>query len=246
MPKLMNQAASVVGNTVSSFGFSGKRIEELTSSAYTLASIAVDLSPSTSSFVKELAAALAAIVDSLHKSPQSENLLVRAETFDDTLTELHGFVNLADIKASDYKLKCTGGGTALLDALLCGIEAVGAYGKLLDGMDYDVNGVVFVITDGEENSSRTASVSSIPSALNRIRKEEHLESLKVILIGVGDQGSVKTYLEKLKTQAKLDQYVWVGDASPNNLAKLADFISKSISSASLSLGTGGSSQNLDF
>lgn len=242
----MNQATSVVGNTISAFGFSGKRIEDLTANGYTLADIEIDLSPSTSGFRKELEAALAAIVDSLNKSPRSENMLVRVETFDEKLKEVHGFVNLTDVKAADYKLKPSGGGTALYDSILCGIEAVGAYGEQLDKMEYDVNGVVFIVTDGEENSSSKASIAKILSSNEQIQRAEHLESLKVVLIGIGDQARVKSYLEKLKKDAKLDQYVWVGDASPSNLAKLADFISRSISSASNSLGTGGASQNLDF
>lgn len=246
MPKLMNQDTSVVGKTISAFGFSGTKIENLTANGYTLADIEIDLSPSTSGFRKELEAALAAVVDSLNKSPRSENMLVRVETFDDTLKEVHGFVSLKDVKATDYKLKSHGGGTALYDSILCGIEAVGAYGEQLDKMEYDVNGVVFIVTDGAENASSKASIAKIISSTEQIHKAEHLESLKVVLIGIGEQRSVQSYLEQLKKDAKLDQYVWVGDASPSNLAKLADFISRSVSSASQSLGTGGASQNLDF
>ncbi len=73
---------------------------------------------------------------------------------------------------------------------------------------------------------------------------ENLESIKVILIGVGDSGRVQTYLDTLKNDAGLDQFVWVGNADAKALAKMADFVSRSISSSSQALGTGGASKNL--
>lgn len=97
------------------------------------------------------------------------------------------------------------------------------------------------------NSSRIIrNAKDIPNVVNKVRYAEHLESIKVILIGVGEDTYVKTYLDDLTRDANIDQYIWVGDATPNSLAKMADFISKSVSSASQSLGTGGPSQNLTF
>lgn len=245
MPKLMNQPETVVGTTISNFGYSAKKITSLTATEYTLADIEIDVSPSTSPFIKELQEALKNIIETLKKSPRSENMLVRVQEFSNTLTEVHGFVTLKDINELDYRLQSVSGGTALYDAVACGMEAVGNYGRELNNMDYGVNGVVFIVTDGEDNSSKT-SKTKLADTLHTIRGEEDLESLKVILIGVGEQRSTQAYLQDLKDSAKLDQYIWIGDASPSNLAKLAEFISKSISAASQSLGTGGASQNLDF
>jgi len=74
---------------------------------------------------------------------------------------------------------------------------------------------------------------------------EDIESLLTILIGVNDN-SYKSYLETFKDEANLSQYVSVGDATAQKLAKLAAFVSKSISSQSQSLGSGGASQLLTF
>ena len=46
--------------------------------------------------------------------------------------------------------------------------------------------------------------------------------------------------------AGFTQYVELGNANAATLAKLADFVSRSISSQSQSLGTGGPSQSLTF
>lgn len=246
MPKLMNQPPTVVGSTISNFGYSGKKIADLTATEYTLVNIAVDVSPSTSPFLSDLENALKVVVDTLNKSPNSEKLLVRVQEFDRNLSEVHGFITLKDIKAEDYTLKGSAGGTSLYDAILGGLEAISSYGTDLDNMDFGVNGVMFIITDGEDNYSTKGSPHKIKQAISQIAKDEALESLKIILIGVGQEARTKIYLEELQKTANIDQYIWVGNLTVSQLAKLAEFISKSISAASLSLNSAGPSQNLDF
>jgi len=243
----MNQSASIIGATVSNFGFTTKRNDELTASEYTLANLEIDLSPSTAPFRGELEKALATIVESLAKSPRAEQMLVRVEGFDENLHEVHGFINLSDIKPADYSLDCNGSGTALFDAALCGVEAVAAYGKRLDDLEYAVNAVVFIVTDGQNNSSSKArTAKKVAEAIKKAQQEEHLESIKTVLIGVGDENNTRAYLEDFKRDANIDQFVWVGKATASSIAKLANFISRSVSSASQSLGTGGPSANLNF
>jgi hypothetical protein len=53
-------------------------------------------------------------------------------------------------------------------------------------------------------------------------------------------------LERFQKEAGIDQFVDIGDATPQKLAKLANFVSQSISSQSQALGTGAASQQLQF
>ena len=57
---------------------------------------------------------------------------------------------------------------------------------------------------------------------------------------------VKRALEKFKNDAKLSQFVDIGNATEGKLAKLANFVSESVSSQSQALGTGAPSQTLNF
>lgn len=258
MPKLMGASASIIATTVSNFGFSAKRPDELTATEYTLAGLAIDVSPSTSPFLAQLEKAVATVHGALTKSPRAENLLLRVVTFDENLNEVHGFVNLADVKASDYSLACNGGGTALNDATLAGVEAIESEGSRLFGLDYGVNGILVVITDGEENSSgtcRRGNEQKIKDAIERTRRAEKLESFKTILVGVGSPDAtnpddpdnrVKAVLEDFAKAAGFDQFIWIGKATAQNIAKLGGFVSKSVSASSQALGTGGASQNLTF
>jgi hypothetical protein len=83
--------------------------------------------------------------------------------------------------------------------------------------------------------------------LTKATTNETLESLVSILIGVNvtDQG-VSAKLNDLHTQGGFSQYVELKDATAKTLAKLAKFVSKSISSQSTALGTGGPSKSLSF
>ena len=109
---------------------------------------------------------------------------------------------------------------------------------------------------GEVIAAREAEIGAfVVYDLERARRAEKLESFKAILIGVGSpdannpndpDNATKQYLEEFKDRAGFDQFVWVGASTPQNIAKMAAFVSRSVSSSSQSLGTGGQSQNLSF
>jgi NAD kinase len=137
--------------------------------------------------------------------------------------------------------------TALMDAVLNSIEATEGYAKQLVAMDYACNSIMFVITDGDENDSKVCSSTDvIKQAIKKIRVKETLESFTSVLIGVGDDPTIQDTLQRFKDDSGMDQFVAMGAATPGKLAKLADFVSKSISSTSQALKTGQASQPLSF
>ena len=231
------------------FGYSAANVEDLGATEYTLVTIVVDESGSVSSFKKEMEDSIAQIVESCKFSPRSDFLLLRLVSFSDDLREIHGFKQLVDCNLSDYK-NCLkdGGCTSLFKATKNAIEATNSYGEKLVDDDFDVNAVIFIITDGEDNASGSIKSDSVKKSLNQIVREEKLESILTVLIGVGLDGwdSVQQSLNEFKDEAGLSQFVDIGQANAKTLAKLADFVSKSISSQSSSLGTGGPSQTLTF
>lgn len=240
MPKILNNTEALT--TVSNFGFSAQRPDTLGASEYTLASITIDESPSVAPFKADLEKAYRTVIEACRKNPRADNLLVRASGFSSRLREAHGFVTLDNINEKDFQVDLSGGGTALWDATMESVEVVDKYSQQLDGMDFLVNAVCFIITDGEENSSRVANPDKIKDAIVRIKRAEKLESLKTVLIGVGS--GVQSYLDAFAKDAAIDQVVGVDTIDAKSLAKIAAFVSKSISSSSQSLGTGGPSQNL--
>jgi uncharacterized protein YegL len=230
----------------SHFGFSATRIDDLDASEYTLVTIIQDDSSSVAPFKNEMEKTLKKIVDACQKSPRADNLMIRLCTFANVMHEVHGFKRLQTIKQSDYDdVLGTGGITALFDASQNAVAATTAYGKHLMENDFSVNGIVFIITDGADNASKQAA-SSVKDELQLATKKEYLESIVSILIGVNTAGGLDQYLDSFRIEAGITQYISIGDASANKLAKLAEFVSKSISAQSQSLGSGGASVPLTF
>jgi len=233
--------------TTSNYQFSGTKIDELGATKYTLGTMVVDVSGSVASYKQELENSLLTILDSCKKSPMAENLLLRLTVFNHSCNELHGFKPLNNIDESDYKnILNPSGGTALFDATHSAIEATKDYGKILADQDFLVNAVIFIVTDGDDNES-TTNPTSIKNAIADVMRDEFLESVTVILIGVTSNNTmISAYLDRFQQDANINQFVDIGDATPSKLAKMAQFISRSISSTSQSLGSGAASGPLAF
>ena len=233
-------------NSSSGYKFSATKINDLGASEYTLATIVVDASGSVEPFSAQLEQVLKTVQKSCDKSPRKDNLMLRVTQFASRLTELHGFKLLNATSEKDYdNILQLGGSTALFEAVDEALQAVGTYGKQLTSQDFLVNAVVFVITDGENNVGSIMDVAQIKKTLQAVRRSENLESIQLILIGVtGDNVNLNTYLQTVKDDGGFDQYISIGKASAGKLAKLADFVSQSISSTSSALGSGGPSKPL--
>lgn len=247
--KLLNVNIDEAQKTTSNFAFSTQAMEDLQDSdEYTLANVVVDCSGSTSGFTADLEKMLNTIFDALKKSPRSENLLLRTSKFDTSIEEIHGFVKLADVDPVSYAGQVNPRGmTALFDATGAGLETIEAYVDQLDKFEFMTNGILVVVTDGWENASgQYRSAGQLKDKKADLVRSEKLESIQTILIGVGNESSVKVGLEQYADDADFDQFVWCGDATPQKLAKIAGFVSQSISSQSQALGTGGPSVPLTF
>jgi predicted nucleic acid-binding protein len=170
--------------------------------------------------------------------------MLRNVWFNTAVEEEHGFVELADIDPARFQQPDCNGLTALYDATYASIASANEYAKTLRDNDFGVNAVTFIITDGDDNNS-AHTVADIKAELARGVQQELLESSNVILIGINAQ-QYRKQLEAFQRDAGLTQFVDAGDATPQNLARIANFVSKSISSQSQALGTGGASQALTF
>jgi von Willebrand factor type A domain-containing protein len=232
--------------TGSGYKFSATKIEQLGATEYTLATIVVDGSGSVSGFAKQLEDALKTIFKACDKSPRRDNLMLRLTQFASGLDELHGFKLLGSINEKDYdNILQIGGNTALFDAIDEAIQATTTYGKQLTSQEFLCNSIVVVVTDGENNTGTIMDASEIKKSLEKARRSENLESILLILVGVtNDDVNLNTYLTTVRDDAGFDQYVSIGKATPGKIAKLADFVSQSISSTSTALGSGAASTPL--
>lgn len=232
----------------SGFNFTGADIDELGASEYTLVTIALDETGSIRGFEQQIRDMLIAAVKACASSPRSANLMARVIRFgsqyQNGVDEIHGFQTLAEIDTNAYPNLRGGGMTPLCDAVYSGVGAMNAYAKNLQDMDFDVNGITFVVTDGGENDS-TATMKMVKQALEDSQKSEIMESHVSVLVGI-DTGysNVQDVLDTFKDEAGMTQFIWAGEATKGKLAKLAEFVSQSVSSTSQALGTGGPSRKI--
>lgn len=226
----------------SNYQYSAVGLDNLGATEYTLVTIACDTSSSVTDFKNEMESALKEIVNACRKSPRADNLMLRLVTFNDSEYEVHGYKLLSQCNPDDYD-NCLniGGMTALYEAAHNSIIATKDYGKNLIHNDFDANAILFIITDGENNRHPFTS-DCVREEIKKIQKEECLESFVSVLIGVNViDAQITAGLTAFQNEAGLTQYVEVQDASSKTLAKLAQFVSRSISSQSTSLGSGQAS-----
>lgn len=229
------------------FGFSATKIDKLGATEYTLVTIAIDSSGSVGFFEKEMEACVQEVVKACKHSPRAENLMIRLIKFDDHMKEIHGFKLLEECNLADYDgFINAGGGTALFDGAYNAADATATYGKQLIDMDYAANGMIVVITDGCDNASKMTP-KKVKEALNKMTKDEYLESLVSLLIGVNMQeNEAKQALDSFHKDVGFTGFLALKDAKATTIAKLGRWVSHSISQQSKSLGSGSASKPLDF
>lgn len=225
--------------------FSGVRPDKLESTSYSLATILRDTSGSVSSFEKVLVKSTRDAVRACTYSDYSNNMLIRCVDFNSDIREIHGFKELKSIDIdNEYDIFCSGT-TALHDAVINGVESTRSYAKTLFDQDFDVNAIIFVLTDGEENASNVHDVLKVKEAVDDLLQSEVVQSCIIILIGV-NAGRCSAYLKDFQKKVNISEYIDIADFDHKKGAKLAQFVSKSISSQSQSLVTGSPSQVLTF
>lgn len=250
MPKLLVDAEVNV-NTNHGFSYSHIGVEKLEASNYTIVHIVIDKSGSVYNFKKELEDICKVYVESCQDSPESENLLIRVTAFDNNMgvdiEEIHGYTLFSAIDPNQYDGTINPrGGTPLYDATLDSLESLKDFSEKLYEEQHLCNAILFVITDGEENASNN-SLADVTKLMKKVHRDEQLESFTSILIGVNtDDSYIKEYLENYHKDADFDQYVDIDKADKKGLAKLAKFVSQSVSSTSQALGGGNASQLIDY
>jgi hypothetical protein len=251
MPKITLKDETMMLNTAAGvIQYSAVHPDHLTATKYCLATICSDNSGSVGGFADLLLKCYkASVIACQADKAVAGNILVRATTFQERdINEIHGFRMLKTIDPDkDYQPFNCDGYTPLYDATYDAITSTLDYGKKLMDDDYTVNGIIFVITDGCENSSRIIrDAAKIKETLTQV-KADVIESLKTILIQVNvNDKYVKDKLDKFAKDAGFDDVIDAGTADEKSLAKIAGFIHRSTSSTSQVIGSGGPSQAVTF
>jgi hypothetical protein len=254
MGRLFGDTTTTQGTTASNFNYTAVGLKKLAvlNDRFCLVTINADETGSVDRFKYLMDGALKDIIRGLKKSDEADMMLIRLNYFgsqydrSQNVSEIHGFTPLNDIDENQYQPLDPSGMTPLYDVSVAAIDTTMDFAATLSGptTGFLVNGIQITITDGGDNVSRCTPVM-VANAVSNARQSEHLESNLSILVGVNDNDpTLKKELEKFKDEAKLDRYISAGDVTPESIAKLVDFVVKSVSSQSQSIGSGGPSQTI--
>ncbi len=226
------------------YGYKGAAVNTLASFENTIAVGLFDESGSTNSFARQMELAAKEVVKSLQHSPRADNLIYRQCHFGTDFREHHGYTPLSQINLDLYD-GCyhPGGRTTLYDSCDRVIVETLDYATQQAAQRYLCNGIIYIVTDGQDYGSIRKQLDN-KTALIKAVSSEVLESLVTILIGVNDEPSIQQSLQDYATNVGFTRYLPIGGATEKSLAKMANFISASVSSQSQALGTGGPSQQI--
>ena len=215
--------------------------DQLDASEYTLVSIVVDVSSSVRSFKKELIDSLHSIVDACRASARSENILLNVIAFNGRIHELHDFKSLHEVSKYDLDPE---GNTALYDATCYGLKKIKTFSENLAVNNLDVNGIVFIITDGYDNNSSYGK-NNIRTLIDDMKNNDNIGSVLSVLVGINqDTDNETSYLSDLRHDCNITHYVDIGNSSASNLGKMAQLVSQSIIQQSESLAAGDHRESL--
>ncbi|WP_154658354.1 vWA domain-containing protein [Eisenibacter elegans] len=183
---------------------------------------AIDVSPSIQAYVKDLNHAFNDFTETMQKSHVADQLMVSMVEFSEKVQVKSGFQPIKQIPKMQFKPQ--GHGTALHDAVKLGLEMALDYRQNLEASGVMAKTLVFVITDGMDNSSRF-SAAQVKQALGDIlAKESNAFSFTTILFGVGNAAQ----FEQAQQAMGLQHLAKVG-TSGAEIRKMINFISQSIS-----------------
>ncbi len=186
----------------------------------------VDTSYSVSTYISELNTAFNDFTESMQKSHVADKLFVSVVEFDKKIRVTSGFRPVGSIPLMDFS-KNLGGWTSLYDAVYTGLKNAMDYRENLENSGVVTKTLLFVITDGEDNSSKNPA-SKVKNIITKLKQEEKSAfSFTSVLFGVGDQAN----FEKAQLDMGIEHLAKIG-TSGDEIKKMIGFISQSISSVS--------------
>lgn len=185
----------------------------------------IDKSGSVGSYVSDMNAALNDFLVTMQKSHVSDKLLVSVVEFNSNINVVSGFQPISNVQPFDVK---PSGCTSLYDAVLIGLDNANSYREQLKNSGLTAKTLVFIITDGDDNSSKSTAAEVKQKMQEIYSNEMNAFSFTVILFGVGNEADFDKAREDMGIDKNLMAKVGTTGAE---IRKMISFISSSVSSS---------------
>ncbi|MDX2306512.1 MAG: hypothetical protein NW226_27125 [Microscillaceae bacterium] len=182
----------------------------------------VDISPSITTYVKDLNHAFNDFTLTMQKSHVADQLMVSIVEFNEKVHVKSGFQPIKQIPQTNFVP--SGAGTALYQATAQGLEMAINYRQNLEASGVMTKTLIFIITDGMDNSSSLTAGQVKNKIQDILKQEQNAFSFTTILFGVGDAFT----FESAQKEMGIQHLAKVG-TSGAEIRKMINFISQSIS-----------------
>ncbi len=169
-------------------GCIGMAPDDLDTPDATLVSVVLDMSGSMSPHQKAVVGAYNTMLKALAGAKAATSILVTTWTFNDARALLSGFEEARAKPPLSNAIYRPDGGTALFDAILSAMTGLVAYGEALEDGGVPSKRVLFVLSDGDDNMSKTQASAVRAAATALAAKEAY--TLAFAGFGGGDLGAL--------------------------------------------------------
>lgn len=188
----------------------------------------IDVSGSVSGYVKDLNAGLNEFVQRMQNSHVADKLFVSIVEFNDKIKVRSGYQPISQVPVIDFTSSIRGT-TALYDGTKLALENALSYREGLENAGVNCKTLVFVLTDGEDNQS-TNGPSAVKSIIDGLLTDErNFASFETILFGINK--NEEATFNRAASDMGIKNVVTI-DNTADEIKKLINFISSSVSSAS--------------
>ncbi len=151
--------------------------------------VVTDVSPSISSYVDAMnTASRDVFMQELKNSHRKNDILIKNVTFCENVEHKSGFLPIVNLQDDYLDVVPQGRGTALYQAVDEALTHAISYREDLEAQGIEVRTTIFIITDGEDNSSSLNSAKNVKDHVASLRSNEAWASTFTInMLGVGKE-----------------------------------------------------------
>lgn len=157
--------------------------------------VALDVSPSIEDFEDQLnTCSKEVFMQELKKSHRNRDIMIKAITFNDEVKHLSGFMPIMNLPDDYLKVKASGQGTALYQAVHESLKHAAEYRTDLEAQGVNVRVCVFIMTDGQDNGDRTPPYyrDKVKEQVQELRQNEAwVSTFRINMLGVGQESHFK-------------------------------------------------------
>lgn len=196
--------------------------------------VVTDVSPSIEDYVIPMNDASDEVfMKELKNCHRKNDIVLKNIIFSEKVEHKSGFMPIINLQDDYLTVKPKGSGTALYQAVLEALEHSVKYREDLEAQGIEVRTCIFIITDGEDNSSPIGATKKIKDIVTGLRKNEAwISSFTINMLGVGRQSSFEHSCVEMGLDPK--KMLSTIGATAKEIRQQMGVISQSVSSSNAS------------